>query len=234
MTRLRAQPIRVVLRFVASVMMVSGILLISRRGGHPGLAGAGLRLLLGAPAGQAREGPDRPAGAGRAQAAAARRRASGRSLIPSIGVSEYVVEGTDADNLRKGPGHYPDTPLPGQQGTSAIAGHRTTYGAPVPQAQRARAQATGSSSSCPTARSSTGSTRPRSSTTARSGSRGRSATPSWCSPRAIRFTPRRSASWRSPGSPSGARRRCGRPRRRAAGPTDRPPPWRRPATRTTS
>jgi sortase A len=56
--------------------------------------------------------------------------ALGKLLIPSIGVSEYVVEGTDADNLRKGPGHYPDTPLPGQRGTSAIAGHRTTYGAP--------------------------------------------------------------------------------------------------------
>jgi sortase A len=50
--------------------------------------------------------------------------------MPSIGVSEYVIEGTDAGNLRKGPGHYPDTPLPGQRGTSAIAGHRTTYGAP--------------------------------------------------------------------------------------------------------
>jgi sortase A len=45
-------------------------------------------------------------------------------------VSEYVVEGTDADNLRKGPGHYPETPLPGQRGTVAVAGHRTTYGAP--------------------------------------------------------------------------------------------------------
>jgi sortase A len=56
--------------------------------------------------------------------------AIGKILIPSIGVSEYVVEGTDADNLRKGPGHYPATPLPGQHGTSAIAGHRTTYGAP--------------------------------------------------------------------------------------------------------
>jgi sortase A len=56
--------------------------------------------------------------------------ALGRILIPSIGVSEYVVEGTDAENLRKGPGHYPETPLPGQRGTSAIAGHRTTFGAP--------------------------------------------------------------------------------------------------------
>jgi sortase A len=50
--------------------------------------------------------------------------------IPKIGVSEYVVEGTDTASLRKGPGHYPETPLPGGAGTSAIAGHRTTYGAP--------------------------------------------------------------------------------------------------------
>ena len=33
-------------------------------------------------------------------------------------------------DLRKGPGHYRNTPLPGQPGNSAIAGHRTTYGAP--------------------------------------------------------------------------------------------------------
>jgi sortase A len=53
-----------------------------------------------------------------------------RIVIPAIGVSEYVVEGTDTGDLRKGPGHYPDTPLPGERGTAAIAGHRTTYGAP--------------------------------------------------------------------------------------------------------
>ena len=50
--------------------------------------------------------------------------------IPAIGVSEYVIEGTDTADLRKGPGHYSDTPLPGAPGTTAIAGHRTTYGAP--------------------------------------------------------------------------------------------------------
>ena len=50
--------------------------------------------------------------------------------IPAIGVSDYVVEGTDTASLRKGPGHYPETPLPGSPGTAAIAGHRTTYGAP--------------------------------------------------------------------------------------------------------
>jgi sortase A len=41
-----------------------------------------------------------------------------------------MVEGTDHDSLTKGPGHYSDTPLPGQRGTVGIAGHRTTYLAP--------------------------------------------------------------------------------------------------------
>lgn len=54
----------------------------------------------------------------------------GRIRIPEIGVNRVVVEGTDGGSLRKGPGHYPETPLPGIRGTVAIAGHRTTYGAP--------------------------------------------------------------------------------------------------------
>jgi sortase A len=54
----------------------------------------------------------------------------GRIRIPDIGVSKVIVEGTDGGTLRKGPGHYPETPLPGIRGTVAIAGHRTTYGAP--------------------------------------------------------------------------------------------------------
>jgi sortase A len=41
-----------------------------------------------------------------------------------------MVEGTGAASLRKGPGHYPATPLPGMPGTVAVAGHRTTYLAP--------------------------------------------------------------------------------------------------------
>jgi sortase A len=50
--------------------------------------------------------------------------------IPRIGVDQFVVEGVNVDDLRKGPGHYPSTQLPGHEGNSAIAGHRTTYGAP--------------------------------------------------------------------------------------------------------
>jgi sortase A len=40
------------------------------------------------------------------------------------------VQGTDTGSLQRGPGHYTDTPIPGQPGTVAIAGHRTTYLAP--------------------------------------------------------------------------------------------------------
>jgi sortase A len=41
-----------------------------------------------------------------------------------------VIQGTDTSSLQRGPGHYPTTSLPGQPGTVAIAGHRTTYLAP--------------------------------------------------------------------------------------------------------
>jgi sortase A len=50
--------------------------------------------------------------------------------IPSIGLTKAVVEGVSVANLKRGPGHYPQTPMPGQAGNAAIAGHRTTYGAP--------------------------------------------------------------------------------------------------------
>ena len=50
--------------------------------------------------------------------------------IPAIGVDQYVVEGTTETDLSKGPGHYIGTAMPGQAGNVAIAGHRTTNGAP--------------------------------------------------------------------------------------------------------
>jgi sortase A len=53
-----------------------------------------------------------------------------RIEMPRIGVDKIVVAGVDKDDLKKGPGHYPETPLPGQLGNSAIAGHRTTFGQP--------------------------------------------------------------------------------------------------------
>jgi sortase A len=120
---------RAVLRFLASVLIVSGILLI-------GDAAATLmwqepvsalvqerqqskleQALVDPPPRVLKKEP-------------LRGDAIGRIEMPAIGVKDYVVEGTDTGNLRKGPGHYPETPLPGERGTVAIAGHRTTYGAP--------------------------------------------------------------------------------------------------------
>jgi len=78
--------------------------------------------------------PDRRRRLGFAARALARRTGPGdpvgRLRAPAIGLSAVVVEGTDGATLRTGPGHYPETALPGQRGTVAIAGHRTTYGAP--------------------------------------------------------------------------------------------------------
>jgi sortase A len=47
--------------------------------------------------------------------------------IPKISLKMAFVEGVSLEDLKKGPGHYPLTPLPGQYGNAAIAGHRTTY-----------------------------------------------------------------------------------------------------------
>lgn len=50
--------------------------------------------------------------------------------IPRIELERVVVAGVSKADLKKGPGHYPGTPMPGQAGNAGIAGHRTTYGAP--------------------------------------------------------------------------------------------------------
>jgi LPXTG-site transpeptidase (sortase) family protein len=54
----------------------------------------------------------------------------GQLQIPKIGLTEYVVSGTNTNDLNLGPGHYLHTAQPGQAGNVAIAGHRTTHGAP--------------------------------------------------------------------------------------------------------
>jgi LPXTG-site transpeptidase (sortase) family protein len=50
--------------------------------------------------------------------------------IPKIALDQFVVSGTAESDLAKGPGHYLGTAMPGQAGNVAIAGHRTTHGAP--------------------------------------------------------------------------------------------------------
>jgi sortase A len=53
----------------------------------------------------------------------------GMLRIPRLGLDVVVVEGTSTSDLRKGPGHYRITAVPGRGRVVAIAGHRTTYGA---------------------------------------------------------------------------------------------------------
>lgn len=56
-----------------------------------------------------------------------------RLLVPRIGLDAIVVELwglDDNENLKRGPGHIPDTAYPGEEGNCVISGHRTTYGAP--------------------------------------------------------------------------------------------------------
>jgi sortase A len=47
--------------------------------------------------------------------------------ITRIGLSSVVLEGASARELRLGPGHIPSTPLPGEGGNFAVAGHRDTF-----------------------------------------------------------------------------------------------------------
>jgi sortase A len=54
----------------------------------------------------------------------------GRLLIPGLDLEQVIVEGVESGSLARGPGHYQDTSLPGQEGTVGVAGHRTTYSAP--------------------------------------------------------------------------------------------------------
>jgi sortase A len=121
--------VRRCLRFVAHVLIVSGVLLLSD-------AGATLAWQEPVSALQANhQQHDLERSLQHPLPRVLRRQplrgdAIGKIEMPTLGRSYYVVEGTAADDLRRGPGHYPDTPLPGEHGTTAIAGHRTTHGAP--------------------------------------------------------------------------------------------------------
>jgi sortase A len=59
-----------------------------------------------------------------------------RIVMPALAVDTVVVQGTSPAALRAGAGHYPTSPLPGEVGNVAIAGHRTTYGKPFNELDR--------------------------------------------------------------------------------------------------
>ena len=148
----RARFTRPVLRFVASVLITSGLMLLADaaltvtwqepvsaflanreqdrlsdelRSGGPDLA-ADKRQVE-----SVRDVRERLRRLARLQRRRARKGAAvGRLRLPSLDRRYVVVEGTDLGTLRKGPGHFPKTPFPGEGGTVAVAGHRTTYLAP--------------------------------------------------------------------------------------------------------
>jgi sortase A len=66
----------------------------------------------------------------RLEAGTAEGDAAARLRIARIGLDTVVVRGSNLADLRSGPGFVTGSPLPGRRGTAAIAGHRTTYGAP--------------------------------------------------------------------------------------------------------
>jgi sortase A len=125
----RRRPLRATLRFLGAVMATSGALLI---------ADAAVTLLWQEPVSALMAGREQRALERQLDKVPRRvlRReplrgdAIGKIELPTLGRSYYMVEGVDTGSLRKGPGHYPETPLPGERGTVAVAGHRTTYLAP--------------------------------------------------------------------------------------------------------
>ena len=66
----------------------------------------------------------------------------GRIEIPRINADFVVVKGTDTSDLESGPGIYSETVFPGMAGTTAIAGHRTTYLAPFRHVDQLRTGST--------------------------------------------------------------------------------------------
>lgn len=121
--------LRSTFHFIASVLMVSGVLLISDAGTTLVWQEPVSALLASIQQGKLEESVANPPDRVRAKRPRAGD-AIGRIELPTLDRSYYVIEGTRTGDLRKGPGHYADTPMPGQRGTVAIAGHRTTYGAP--------------------------------------------------------------------------------------------------------
>jgi len=62
-----------------------------------------------------------------------------RLRIPALGVNEIIVNGTDTDSLKRGPGRYLKSGVPGEGELVYVAGHRTTYGAPFSHIDRLKA-----------------------------------------------------------------------------------------------
>jgi sortase A len=84
----------------------------------------------------AAEAVDVPAAAKTWRTSSKRGDAVARLRIPALDVDEIVVNGTDSKTLRRGPGRYLRSAMPGEGELVYIAGHRTTYGAPFSRIDR--------------------------------------------------------------------------------------------------
>ena len=153
---MRARPLRGVLRFVASVLITSGVLMlldaaltVTWQEPVSALLANRAQDRLGDELDEAarRFGPPSRSAPSprelRRLAAASRRRtgegdAIGRISFPTLDRRYVMVQGTGTAPLREGPGHYPKTSFPGEGGTVAVAGHRTTYLAPFRTIDRLR------------------------------------------------------------------------------------------------
>ena len=94
----------------------------------------GRATLIDSSAAQLRESLPRAAAAWRKSSK--RGDAVARLRIPALGVGEIVVNGTDHGSLKRGPGRYLGSAMPGEGKLVYIAGHRTTYGAPFSRIDR--------------------------------------------------------------------------------------------------
>ena len=146
------------------------------RRGHARVAGARFRLPCGRSRTSSRRSSRTRRHTSRSESARSARYPATRSAKSSCPRSTSATSWSrdGYEQPPQGPGHYPETPPPGEKGTVAIAGHRTTYGAPFRDIDQLKAST--SSCRCPTDVTSTASRRPRSWTTRRYGSRTWSAT----------------------------------------------------------
>ncbi len=105
-------------------------------------ARAELRVLTAAPSAAATRGLHGAVAIG-ADAGTLRRSAEpgsavGEIVIPRMSLREVLFIGSSSATLARGPGLYDGSPFPGEQGTVAVAGHRTTHGAPFGNIDRLR------------------------------------------------------------------------------------------------
>lgn len=57
----------------------------------------------------------------------------GQIDVPRVGLSAVIVHGNSSTVLRRGVGHLPETPMPGEWGNVVLAGHRDTFFRPLRQ-----------------------------------------------------------------------------------------------------